>query len=69
MKEASQSAAASENGPSPVDTLRGSTYRLPQARAIASSDLLCGRRVVLIEHHGAVYQLRATSQGKLILTK
>jgi hemin uptake protein HemP len=36
---------------------------------IASTDLLRGQRLVLIEHHGLVYQLRATSQGKLILTK
>jgi hemin uptake protein HemP len=37
--------------------------------AIPSEALLQGRQVVLIEHGGAVYTLRATRSGKLILTK
>ena len=36
---------------------------------LASSTLLRGRSVVRIEHNGALYQLRSTRLGKLILTK
>ena len=38
-------------------------------RTVKSSDLLAGRIEVLIDHNGAIYSLRATSKGKLILTK
>ena len=38
-------------------------------RAIPSRDLLQGEPCVLIEHGGALYSLRATRAGKLILTK
>jgi hemin uptake protein HemP len=34
-----------------------------------SDELLAGGREARIEHHGAVYRLRMTSLGKLILTK
>lgn len=37
--------------------------------ALSSSRLLQGRKSVQIEHNGALYQLRATKFGKLILTK
>ena len=37
--------------------------------AIPSSQLLQGQAYVPIEHGGAVYWLRATRSGKLILTK
>lgn len=37
--------------------------------AIPSSELLRGQSHVPIEHGGAVYWLRATRSGKLILTK
>jgi hemin uptake protein HemP len=37
--------------------------------AIPSSKLLQGQPYVLIEHGGAVYWLRTTRSGKLILTK
>lgn len=37
--------------------------------AVPSSALLQGRKTVHIEHNGALYQLRATKFGKLILTK
>lgn len=37
--------------------------------ALPSSRLLQGRKSVQIEHNGALYQLRATKFGKLILTK
>jgi hemin uptake protein HemP len=36
---------------------------------ITSDQLLRGGNEVLIEHHGALYRLRQTSLGKLILTK
>jgi hemin uptake protein HemP len=41
----------------------------PINRCWRSDDLLAGASAVLIEHQGQVYQLRATKQGKLILTK
>jgi hemin uptake protein HemP len=34
-----------------------------------SEDLFQGRTEVLIEHNGAVYKLRITAAGRLILTK
>jgi len=36
---------------------------------ITSDQLLRGGNEVLIEHHGALYRLRLTALGKLILTK
>lgn len=36
---------------------------------LASEHLLRGRREVAISHNGAIYRLRATRLGKLILTK
>lgn len=33
------------------------------------SDLLAGSRQAILEHNGQDYQLRITSNGKLILTK
>jgi len=36
---------------------------------VPSTALLRGARSVEIEHHGVVYKLQATRQGKLILTK
>ena len=38
-------------------------------QVVPSSELLRGRKSVQIEHNGALYQLRATKFGKLILTK
>ena len=38
-------------------------------RRIASTELLAGGHELQIEHYGAVYTLRQTSKGKLILTK
>ena len=35
----------------------------------SSECLLCGRREIAINHNGTIYRLRATRQGKLILTK
>ena len=36
---------------------------------VSSRSLLSGAQEVEIEHHGAVYRLRQTALGKLILTK
>lgn len=36
---------------------------------LRSEQLLRGAQEVLIEHNGAIYRLRQTSSGKLILTK
>ena len=38
-------------------------------RQLASRDLLGGGNELHIEHNGAIYTLRQTSKGKLILTK
>lgn len=38
-------------------------------RVVTSKDLLQGQVCVSIEHAGALYILRATRSGKLILTK
>lgn len=38
-------------------------------RSIDSATLLGARREVMIRHNGAVYTLRETRQGKLILNK
>jgi hemin uptake protein HemP len=40
-----------------------------EPRQWTSAAILCGGREALIEHVGAVYRLRLTSSGKLILTK
>lgn len=41
----------------------------PERREVSSAELFGGARVVLIRHADAVYSLRQTSSGKLILTK
>jgi hemin uptake protein HemP len=38
-------------------------------KTIRSADMFAGGDEVIIEHKGAQYRLRQTSQGKLILTK
>jgi len=50
--------------PAAADTVASSARR-----TVKSSDLLAGCNEVLIDHNGAIYSLRATSKGKLILTK
>jgi hemin uptake protein HemP len=39
------------------------------ARTLSSSALFAGTREIGIEHHGALYRLKITRQGKLILNK
>lgn len=58
-------APAHAPGPQPVPT-PGVDGQLPR---ISSEQLLAGSQEVLIEHRGALYRLRQTSLGKLILTK
>lgn len=59
--------AASARLPSPP---AGSGYAAAEAESmVTSSALLQGRKSIQIEHNGALYQLRATKFGKLILTK
>lgn len=41
----------------------------PQVVCISSESLLAGANEVQIEHRGALYRLKQTSLGKLILTK
>ena len=41
----------------------------PVAVRLSSQSLLGGQREIEIDHDGAVYRLRVTSLGKLILTK
>jgi len=40
-----------------------------QARRLSSSELLAGRREVVIQHGEEQYRLRLTSNNKLILVK
>ncbi|MFG6447021.1 hemin uptake protein HemP [Roseateles sp. BYS180W] len=42
---------------------------LAPKRRLSSETLLGGEREIEIEHSGALYRLRLTSLGKLILTK
>lgn len=41
----------------------------PPLRIIKSEEIFRGANQVLIQHQGAVYRLRITGAGKLILTK
>jgi hemin uptake protein HemP len=50
-----------DRGGRQIEPARPKTFR--------SVDMFAGAKEVLIEHHGATYRLRETSQGKLILTK
>jgi len=50
----------------------GPAATTPKANAVTavrSSELLGTARMLKIEHQGAIYVLRATSKGGLILTK
>ncbi len=60
--------------PPPIDRLPVHEAQPADQRALAeprisSRQLLGDGKEVLIEHRGAVYRLRETSLGKLILTK
>jgi hemin uptake protein HemP len=56
----------------PVDRerqLRTYEYERPQTRTLTSQSLFLGEHEICIEHHGALYRLKITRQGKLILNK
>ncbi len=57
--------------PAPMDTSSRSDagHADSLARAMQSTELLRGNKVVEIMHNGNVYRLQATRLGKLILTK
>ena len=42
---------------------------LPAGRIVSSDTLFQGEHEIGIEHHGALYRLKITRQGKLILNK
>jgi hemin uptake protein HemP len=60
-----QAAAASQ--PAGVETTQAGLPNQP--RCIRSEEILQGENEVLILHGGAVYRLRHTKSGKLILNK
>lgn len=39
------------------------------SRTVSSDSIFRGEREIGIEHHGALYRLKVTRQGKLILNK
>lgn len=52
--------------PPPTDTSADPAIATP--RRIRSDDLFAGAREIIIEHHGRLYRMRITQNGKLILT-
>lgn len=52
-----------------VDEPQPKPARSPAPRRLTSASLLAGSTEVEIEHGDAIYRLRVTSLGKLILTK
>ena len=40
----------------------------PSPRRLRSDELFAGAREIVIEHHGRIYRMRITQNGKLILT-
>lgn len=60
-RDSANAQAALVHGPADTGT--------PPRRRISSLDLLAGGIEVEIDHAGAIYRLRLTSLGKLILTK
>ena len=64
-------------GPASIQVAHGGDAGSPETSArvmlaiqpVPSQSLLRGQNVISIEHNGALYQLRNTRLGKLILTK
>lgn len=49
---------------------RSATHRAGDtARVVSSDDLFRGTTEIAIDHFGAIYRMRITRQGKLILNK
>jgi hemin uptake protein HemP len=54
----------------PMESSSLRTERLPlSVRTLSSNSLFQGEHEIGIEHHGALYRLKITRQGKLILNK
>jgi len=52
------------------EDIPGRFERVPMAvRTLSSNTLFQGQHEIGIEHHGALYRLKITRQGKLILNK
>ena len=56
-----------ENHPQPIEPRAHTSSS--QRKRVSTTDLMHGRRVVVLLHEGAEYILRITKAGKLILTK
>ena len=54
--------------PAPSIENRAPMMRAPM-RVLTSQSLFVGEHEIGIEHHGALYRLKITRQGKLILNK
>lgn len=52
-----------------METSKPASSRQPVPAPVRLEELLRGRTELLIEHAGAIYRLRLTRNGKLILTK
>jgi len=57
------------NQPAPENTDQSPDAQPVVATRISSQALFLGANEIEIEHNGALYRLRQTSLGKLILTK
>ncbi|PZM14156.1 hemin uptake protein HemP [Rhizobium tubonense] len=44
-------------------------HQVTPARIVESADVFRGQSEVMIRHEGAIYRLKITRQGKLILNK
>jgi len=55
--------------PSETKTMPVATPAFPSQHIIESRDLFRGGTEVLIAHDGAIYRMKITRQGKLILNK
>lgn len=54
---------------SPARGERESLHEEPEPRAVTSDELFRGATELVIKHAGALYRLKITRQGKLILNK
>ena len=55
--------------PAPSGTVKAVPATIGDARVLTSEQLFAGQSAVAIHHNGAMYTLRVTRFGKLILTK
>jgi len=55
--------------PAPSVTTPSPPSRAPATVRVDSAQLFGGAAEVQIDHHGAIYRLKQTALGKLILTK